>query len=368
MRIVITGASGFLGWHLRTRLHALTDHDVAEVDVHNWHLLDQSVKGADTVIHLAGINRADDREVEEGNAKLASDLARAASTAATPPRIVYANSVQAGNDTPYGRGKAQAADILADAAQRSGSAFVNVLLPNLFGEYGRPNYNSFVATFVNKVVNGERPEVADRPIDLLHVQRAAQVLMDAMASDDGVARPQGTPTSVRGVLDKLVVFRDLYGNGDFPPLESPIDVDLFNTYRAALFPANYPIALQPRSDHRGRFVETVRSHGGQGQTSVSTTKPGITRGEHYHLSKVERFVVLSGNARISLRKVLTDEVVSFDVSGENPVAIDMPTMWIHNITNTGDTELVTLFWSHELFDHKAPDTYWEPVQPAEVSA
>lgn len=368
MRIVVTGASGFLGWHLRTRLHALTDHEIVPVDVDNWDRLGELTQGADVVLHLAGINRADDREVEEGNAKLASHVAHAVSAGVHPPRIVYANSVQAGNETPYGRGKAQAANILSDAAQRSGSAFVNVLLPNLFGEYGRPNYNSFVATFVDKVVKGERPEVADRPIDLLHVQRAARALMDAMESDDGVSEPQGTSTSVRGVLDKLISFRDLYSNGDFPPLESALDVDLFNTYRAALFPATYPIVLQPRSDHRGTFVETVRSHGGQGQTSVSTTKPGITRGEHYHLSKVERFVVLNGTARISLRKVLTDEVVSFDVSGENPVAIDMPTMWIHRITNTGDSELTTLFWSHELFNPEEPDTYWESVSIAEVVA
>jgi len=368
MKLVVTGSAGFLGWHLRTRLHALTDHEVVSVDVDTWGDLEQLAQDSDALIHLAGVNRASDSEVEQGNIELAQGVARAVQSAARPPRVVYANSVQAGNDTPYGRGKAQAAQIIADAAQQAGSPFTNVLLPNLFGEYGRPNYNSFVATFVDKVGKGETPEVADRPIDLLHVQRAAQALLDAMSSDDAVSEPQGTPTSVRGVLDKLVGFRDLYSTGDIPPLETPFDVDLFNTYRAALFPSHYPIALQPRSDHRGTFVETVRSHGGQGQTSVSTTRPGITRGEHYHLGKVERFVVLSGQARISLRKVLTDEVVSFDVSGENPVAIDMPTMWVHNITNTGDSELTTLFWSHELFNPEAPDTYWEPVSIPEVVA
>lgn len=368
MKIVVTGGTGFLGWHLRARLHALTDHDVVAVDVRNWHLLGHLARDADVVIHLAGVNRGDDREVEQGNARLATDLAKAISAAETPSRIVYANSIQAGNNTPYGRGKEQAAQILTDAAKRSGSPLVNVLLPNLFGEHGRPNYNSFVATFVHKVIKGEEPQIADRPIDLLHAQRAAQHLLDAMSSAEGIVRPNGAPTSVREVLDKLTTFRDLYASGDLPALQVPLDVDLFNTYRAALFPDRYPIQLQPRTDYRGTFVETVRSHGGQGQTSVSTTKPEITRGDHFHLSKVERFVVLSGTARISLRRVLTDEVVSFDVSGDNPVAIDMPTMWVHNITNTGDSELVTLFWSHELFNPAAPDTYWESVKLMEVPA
>ena len=144
-------------------------------------------------------------------------------------------------------------------------------------------------------------------------------------------------------------------------LDTSLRVDLFNTYRAALFPAHYPIALTAHSDDRGRLVETVRAHGGQGQTFVSTTRPGITRGEHFHLGKVERFVVLSGQARISLRRVFHEDVVSFDVSGDAPAVVDMPTMWVHNITNTGDTEVTTLFWTHSLFDADNPDTYWEPV-------
>ena len=116
------------------------------------------------------------------------------------------------------------------------------------------------------------------------------------------------------------------------------------------------------------MVETVRSHGGQGQTFVSTTGLGITRGEHFHLGKVERFVVLGGQARISLRRVCDNEIVSFDVSGDRPAVVDMPTMWVHNITNIGDSELTTLFWTHSLFDPEAPDTYWEPVSIAEKVA
>jgi UDP-2-acetamido-2,6-beta-L-arabino-hexul-4-ose reductase len=134
-----------------------------------------------------------------------------------------------------------------------------------------------------------------------------------------------------------------------------------NTLRAALFPTHYPLRLPEHIDGRGRLTEVVRAHGGQGQTFVSTTKPGSTRGEHFHLSKFERFAVLIGKARISLRKLFSDEVVCFDVDSASPEVVDMPTMWAHNIRNFGDTDLTTLFWTHTLFDVDASDTYPESV-------
>ncbi len=152
------------------------------------------------------------------------------------------------------------------------------------------------------------------------------------------------------VYDLLCGFHDRYITGDIPPLLSDFDLHLFNTLRAAMFPDRYPIDLTKHSDSRGDLVECVRSHGGQGQTFVSTTHPGITRGEHFHLAKIERFVVLRGRARISLRRLLHDGVVNFDVSGDEPCVIDMPTLWAHNITNTGSEELVTLFWTNTVFD------------------
>lgn len=364
MKVVLTGADGFLGWHLRCRLHALTEHDVVAVGLDDWPRVAELVEGADAIIHLAGINRASDEELVDGNVGLARVIAAIVRGAAAPPRVVYANSIQAGNGTPYGVGKLAAADELAAACAERGVQFTDVRLPNLFGEHGRPAYNSFVATFVAKVIAGESPEVADRPINLLHVQKAAQVFIDALTGDNAMVEPVGHDTSVVEVLRTLQRFHELYvPAGDLPDLGSDFDVDLFNTYRAALFPTHYPLALVPRADERGRLVETVRCHGSGGQTFVSTTKPGITRGEHYHLHKVERFVVLEGQAEIALRKMFTDEVVSFQVSGEQPVAIDMPTMWTHNITATGDEVVTTLFWTNSLFDPDNPDTFWIKVRP-----
>lgn len=370
MKVLLTGGDGFLGWHTRVRLRSLATHDVAVVNRGSWATLPGMVAGTDAVIHIAGVNRASAEEVERGNIALAEDVADAVRASGGTPTIVFANSIQAGNETPYGNGKSTAADILSAVADEVGSAFIDVRLPNLFGEHGRPRYNSFVATFVDAVVHGQTPEIADRPVDLLHVQQAAETLIAGISTTTRSRfDPVGTTTSVLQVFDTLKLFNDLYATGDVPPLFSELDVNLFNTLRAARFPAHYPIPLVPRADHRGSLVEVVRAHGGQGQTFVSTTKPGITRGEHFHLRKVERFVVLSGQARISLRRMFTDEVTSYDVSGESPSIVDMPTMWVHNITNTGGSELTTLFWTHELFDPATPDTFAEPVaSPAIVNA
>lgn len=369
MKILLTGAAGFLGWHTRVRLRALTDHEVVPVTRETWPRLNELAQSVDAVIHVAGVNRGEPDEVESGNVRLAMDVAEAVRQARRPLRVVYANSIQTGNGTPYGNGKDKASGVLREVAGEVGGRFVDVLLPNIFGEHGRPAYNSFVATFVDAVARGVEPQVQDREVSLLHVQNAAQSLIDGLTASDGTLAPSATPTTVAGVLATLQEFHSLYATGDIPALDTALRVDLFNTYRAALFPQRYPIALTAHADDRGRLVETVRAHGGQGQTFVSTTKPGVTRGEHFHLGKVERFVVLSGQATISLRRVFGEEVVSFDVSGDHPAIIDMPTMWVHNITNTGTTEVTTLFWTHSLFDPEHADTFWEPVgHPTKVTA
>jgi len=364
VKVLLTGAHGFLGWHTRARLRAIGSHEITAVGRHDWGELNREMRGVDAVVHVAGVNRGSDAEIEAGNVALARDLAAAVRDAGSVRRIVFANSIQHGNGTPYGRGKSVASDLLAAAAGDLGADYVDVRLPNLFGEHGRPHYNSFVATFADAAVRGATPTIADRPVHLLHAQQAAQTLIDALTTTANRLDPAGTPTGVRDVWDILREFQDIYAASDVPPLDTDLHLDLFNTLRAARFPADHPLKPTPRVDHRGRLVEVVRAHGGQGQTFVSTTRPGITRGEHFHLRKVERFVVLSGRARISLRRLFSEEVVSFDVTGGDPSVVDMPTMWAHNITNTGSDELTTLFWTQELFDPAAPDTYPEPVGDA----
>ncbi|HEY8455809.1 MAG TPA: NAD-dependent epimerase/dehydratase family protein [Actinopolymorphaceae bacterium] len=364
MRIVVTGSTGFLGWHLRARLRAHGRHEVVGLGRHDLDQLPQHVSEADALVHLAGINRGPDELVEKGNVALARTVADAVCRSRRPIRLVYANSIQAGNSTPYGAGKAEARDLLAAAARETGSTLVDIRLPNLFGEHGRPHYNSFVATFVHALTVGDTPTIIDREVRLLHVQRAAQELIDAVAfATDATVNPQTHVTTVQQVWDQLREMHRIYRTGDIPPLRSRFDLELFNTLRAAMFSHSQPIRLTTHHDHRGALTECVRAHGGQGQSFVSTSIPKVTRGDHFHLSKVERFVVVKGRARIALRRLFTGRVVTFDVTGDEPVAVDMPTLWAHNITNVGDNELVTLFWTDQLFDPKNPDTFPEQVTP-----
>lgn len=365
MKIVITGANGFLGWHLRCRLSALHDHEVVPIGHDNFSHLSVALAGADAIVHIAGVNRASDDEVVDGNADLASSVVDAIRSAASSPRIVFANSIQAGNGSPYGDGKAGASEVLRGVAQELGLDYVDVLLPNLFGEHGRPGYNSFVATFCREVSASREPQANDNQVELLHVQDAAQALVDALAGSTRVDRPEGETHGVIEVLDLLKSFEATYRTGDIPPLDTDFKLNLFNTYRATTFLTQAPIPFTKHSDARGSFVEAVRVHGGGGQTSFSTTVPGVTRGEHFHLKKIERFVVIGGQAHISLRRLFTNKIVSFDVTGDEPAAIDIPTMWAHNITNTGDSDLLTLFWTDTVFDPDNPDTYPEAVTPRE---
>lgn len=362
-RFAITGARGFLGWHLRASLQEAgiaTDPIPVGAAFESAHAVD-TVNGADRVIHIAGVNRASDHEIADGNVAFAEQLASALRAAPSPPSVVvFANSIQAGNGSAYGEAKARAADVLTEAATDIGSEFIDVRLPNLFGEHGRPFYNAVTATFSHLIAAGETPTVEnDKQLTLLHAQNAADVLSGAVPLE-ALAMLQ-REESVSGVLARLRAYSELYDQGEIPDVADDFDRDLFNTYRSYTFPAQAPIDLTRHADARGSFFEIIRSHGGPGQSSFSTTVPGVTRGDHFHRRKIERFTVLQGRARISLRRLYSEDVVTFEVSGDAPGAVDMPTMWAHNITNVGDDELYTSFWTNDIFDPANPDTIAEAV-------
>jgi len=367
VRIVVTGAEGFLGRHLRARLLAANVDDVVPLGrtaSGDRTALAGACAGADVIVHLAGVNRGDPGAVEEGNVELARCLAVALDESGGAPLVVYANSIQAGNDSPYGRGKQLARDVLASWAGRRGSALVDIRFQNLFGESGRPEYNSFVATFCHRLAVGRQPKIdVDRPMELIHAQDAAKLLCDHLnhRGPTVTVATEGVPTSVKDVLHRLEDIAATYATGTVPDLADPFVLRLFNTYRSYLYPGFYPYRLDARKDQRGSFFEAIRSLGGETQVSFSTTVPGVTRGQHFHLRKFERFLVLKGTARISIRPVYGTRVESFDVSGDDPAFVDMPTLHTHNITNVGDSELYTLFWINELYDSADPDTFGEVV-------
>jgi UDP-2-acetamido-2,6-beta-L-arabino-hexul-4-ose reductase len=365
VRLALTGAGGFLGWHVRVLARALGWPEpvvLGRTELADPALAADRLGGVDRVLHLAGVNRGDPADVAAGNVEVAAALLRGLRRCPTPPKeVTFANSVHAGNGTPYGDSKAAAAATLAGVTE-IGSSFTDVRLPNLYGEHGLPFYNSVVATFCRVLADGGRPEVHDdRELALVHVTDAAARLVDAPPNGPWDASMPATRIGVRELVDLLTTFADHYRTGEIPPLTSRHEIRLFNTYRSHRFPAHYPIPLVRHSDQRGDLIEVVRAYGGAGQTFCSTSRPGARRGEHFHLAKVERFVVLAGIAEINLRRVGSTDVARFPVSGVTPVVVDMPTMWAHNIVNTGSDELLTLFWTNEPFDLSRPDTYPEPV-------
>ncbi|WIV45288.1 capsular biosynthesis protein [Glutamicibacter nicotianae] len=362
-RFAVTGAGGFLGWHLRAGLKE-SGIAVEAIPVGNAFKLEQAVlalNGSSRAIHIAGVNRASEDEITRGNVGFAEQFAEALRATSTPPPVVvYANSIQALNGTVYGEAKARAGDIVAAAASDVGAHFVDLQLPNLFGEHGRPFYNSVTATFSHLIATGETPTVEnDKLLKLLHVQNAVDLLSGTSPIDTLPALER--EETVTGLLRRIQIYAEFYERGEVPDVSDVFDRDLFNTYRSFTFPSQTPIKLTRHADPRGSFFEIIRSHGGPGQSSFSTTVPGVTRGDHFHRRKIERFTVLQGHARISLRRLFTDEVVSFEVCGDAPNAIDMPTMWAHNITNIGNELLFTSFWTNDIFDPENPDTIAEVV-------
>jgi UDP-2-acetamido-2,6-beta-L-arabino-hexul-4-ose reductase len=372
MRIAVTGAEGFLGWHTLCALKARgTDEvtsigrDTASVDGH----LDRALLGTDAVLHLAGVNRSDPDKIRAGNIDSARRLTESLDRVGARPVIVYANSIQAGDGSPFAESKQAASEHLVRWGTAVGCAVADVYLPNLFGEHGRPHYNSVVATFCYELAHGQEAVVVeDRTIPLLHVQDAVDALLDLVSHQaSGSFHPQGHPTRVSALLGILRDFRDLYASGEIPDIADPLHRALFNTYRSFCFPDNIPIHPALRSDARGVLFECLRGHGGQAQVFCSSTRPGGVRGEHFHRRKVERFLVLRGTGQIMLRRLFHGTVVRFDVSGERPAIVDMPTMWAHSIVNTGSDELLTLFWADELLDLANSDTYTERVELTTVS-
>jgi UDP-2-acetamido-2,6-beta-L-arabino-hexul-4-ose reductase len=370
-RIVITGAKGLIGWHAHARMHAANcaatfkgepipfdivalDHAAFDDDA----ALQAAVDGAQAVLHFAGVNRAPDDMVEAANPAIASRLAKACRITGDKPHIVYANSTHAASDTPYGRSKRIAGEVLS----RVGGGYTDMVLPHIFGEGARPRYNNVTATFIEAVIAGETPDInPEGRVALLHAGAAAEAALDAAINrTTGTLRPETHAIAVTDLFELLQQFHANYQANIYPDLGDPFTVALFNSYRAALYPSGFPRPLKLNADARGTLFEAVKGGGG-GQTFLSTTQPGITRGDHFHLNKVERFLVVQGEAMIRIRKVLSDEVWEYRVSGDAPAPVDMPTLHTHSIENTGDTELLTLFWTHDLFDPANPDTFADKV-------
>lgn len=375
MKIGITGSNGFVGYHLTQFLKLNDKNRIVNFQREWFHasdLLDAFVRDCDVIVHLAGINRHESDEelyrlnVEMGQ-KLADSLARTGSSA----HVIMSSSTQEERENPYGNSKKAARETLAQWASKSNGQFTGLLIPNVFGPFGKPNYNSVVATFCHKIANGENPEIhVDGEIGLIYVLDLVKQISEIIDSPEKLERESGVATQlipftkkikVSELLAQLKSIKEQYmDNYSFPSLVEEFEKALFNTFRCYVPTDFYPAKFVQHKDNRGAFVELARTDT-PGQTSYSTTVPGITRGNHYHTRKAERFAVIKGKALIQLRKIGTDEIINYELDGNEPAFVDMPIWTTHNIKNIGDEELLTVFWINEPFDANDPDTYFETV-------
>ena len=370
MRIGITGQNGFIGYHLtQTIKFKHSDYTLVPFQKSLFEQEDSLsafVSSCDVIVHLAGVNRAEtDKEVYEANIKLNTNLKKALIDANFKGHLLFSSSSKEKGDSIYGKAKKESRVLLEDTINSLGGKFTGLIIPNVFGPFCKPNYNSFVATFCSKILNDEAPEVIqDSNVPLLYVGNLVdQILEEIKDPKDSLfeIRPD-LEVKVTEVLGLLNTFKDSYiGGNTIPSLQTPFELQLFNTFRSYLdVETRYPSLLEKHSDQRGFFSEILRTDIG-GQFSYSTTFPGITRGNHFHTRKIERFIVIGGKAKISMRKIGSTEVHEFLLDGDNPSYVDMPIWYTHNITNTGTTPLITAFWINEPYNSEDADTYFENV-------
>jgi UDP-2-acetamido-2,6-beta-L-arabino-hexul-4-ose reductase len=367
-RVVVTGARGFIGRNLTTALARRDDVEVTGFDVgDSIGSLTTALAGAEIVYHLAGVNRPKDpQEFETGNAGFTRELCDLLDAAGVRPTVAFASSTQAELDNPYGASKLAAEGTLEDWARSGGAAVAIFRLPNVFGKWGRPAYNSVTATFCYNTARGLPLRVDDpaSPLRLVYVTDVVAAFV-ALLDDPvaGVERRSVTPvidTTVGELAERIQALHALQHTADVPDLSSHFARALHSTYLSYLEPEDLSFPFALRSDERGELAELVRQPGA-GQIFFSRTHPGITRGNHYHDTKVERFIVLAGQGIVRLRRVDSDDVEEYAVSDAAPRAVIIPPGTTHSIENTGRDEMLTLFWADEVFDPDHPDTYFEQV-------
>jgi len=360
MNILITGAAGFIGRNLRTQLSQRRPGDnILCYDIGTDGLAD-FCKQADFVYHLAGVNRPEDpADFYRGNADFTNELVNLLNNGKKPP-LLFASSVHAAADNPYGRSKKAA----EDAVFAYGNAYV-YRLPGIFGKWCRPNYNSVVATFCNNIANDLPVQINDANaiVNLAYIDDVCGCFLDALdnsVKNDGdfcVVEPVYAIT-LQELYDALTAFRGGRSDLFVPEMSDAFTRKLYSTYLS--YVTDFSYGLMAHKDERGAFAEFLKSKTA-GQVSVNITKPGFTKGNHWHHTKTEKFLTVSGRGVLRFRKVGDAQVFEVGVSGEELAVVDIPPGYTHSMTNTGQGDMITVIWADEVFDPKNPDTFYEDV-------
>jgi UDP-2-acetamido-2,6-beta-L-arabino-hexul-4-ose reductase len=371
IRVGITGKSGFIGYHLCQTIN-LFKEDFALVEFEKNFFyeqlkLDAFVSSCDVIIHLAALNRHNKPEViYKTNVSLVNSLVKALERTESKAHLIISSSTQEERENLYGKSKKEGRKLLSDWANLKNGRLTGLIIPNVYGPFGQPYYNSVVATFCQQIANGDTPKIdVDGDLKLIYVGELVEKIIQIIREKDNTHElfiPHTAEAKVSEILVKLKYFQNSYQEtGEIPVLNNDFEFNLFNTYRCYMdIPSYFPKKFIKHIDARGGFVEIAR-HGIPGQTSFSTTLPEVTRGNHYHTRKIERFAVIKGKALIQLRRIGTEKVHEFYLDGDYPAYVDMPIWYTHNIKNIGEDTLYTIFWINEPFDPNNPDTYFEIV-------
>lgn len=373
IRIGITGKAGFIGTHLANNIYLFKDKyeliDFEDSYFQNDNQLKSFVKQCDVIVHLAALNRhSEPEEILKTNIRLVEQLIDALETTNSKPHIVFSSSTQEERENAYGSSKKKGRELFESWADRNKCRFTGLIIPNVFGPFGVPFHNSFISTFSYQLTHNQEPKIeTNAEVGLVYVDELVKQILNIIEKDEKIIKIERLAETSRYKVSDILKMMESY-KSDYidraivPELNSNFKRNLFNTFRSYMDLNNhFPFQFKLNSDERGTFVETMKLNTG-GQVSYSTTNPGITRGNHFHTRKIERFAVIKGEATIKMRKINTTEIFEFKLNGEKPSFVDMPIWFTHNITNIGQDELITMFWINEFYDEKDADTFFEMVE------
>ncbi len=371
MKVLVTGANGFIGKNLIAELEHREGIEVLPYDIDTpQELLQEYCAVCDFVFNLAGVNRPEHmEEYMEGNFGFATTLVNTLQKCQNTCPVMNSSSIQAALENPYGKSKKAGEDMLFAYGQKTGAEVYIYRFPNVFGKWCRPNYNSAVATFCHNIAHGLPIQVNDRStvMHLVYIDDVVEELLQALdrhphVNSDGYCYvPTVHEVTLGEIVNLLYSFRESRTNLMVPDMtEGGFEKKLYSTYLSYLPKDKFSYPLITHTDDRGSFTEILKS-ADRGQVSVNISKPGITKGNHWHHTKNEKFLVVSGEGLIRFRKYGDDEIIEYHVSGEKPEVVDIPTGYTHSIVNVGNTELVTLMWCNECFNPGKPDTIYEVV-------
>jgi UDP-2-acetamido-2,6-beta-L-arabino-hexul-4-ose reductase len=369
VNILVTGANGFIGKNLVIGLKQQTDFNVFRFDLENsFQELAAILPEVDLVFHLAGVNRPQtEDEFRSGNVDFTAQVCNQLIEIGRSVPFVLSSSVQAAFDNPYGISKRQAEEVVKNYAEKQGARVVIYRLKNLFGKWCRPNYNSVVATFCHNIARDLPVPISDpeRKIELIYIDDVVQHFQNEICVTDtgGVQYREVEPvyrTNLGSLVELICSFRQMRQTLVTPDIEDAFTVKLYATYSSHLETDSFAYDLLQKRDPRGVLAEFIKAPA-FGQIFLSRTAPGITRGNHYHHTKVEKFLVIEGEAIIRFRGLDNNQTIEYPVRGEDFRVVDIPPGYTHSIENVGASELITLFWANQIFDNSRPDTFALPV-------